>query len=772
MTIESFYQDDRGDLFMMNGLDEMLRWDGLSNGFESVGMDAPLTALTLGGSGSGAIVGDYTAYLRFVDAIGNVSNLNPISNDYTAQGTSGTITNATNASPISITSVGHGLATGTTVKIEGVGGNTSANNTWVITVVDGDTFTLDESHGTAAYNGGGTWISGVSVINYTNVPVPTETKVVRRQILRNTDGQALTYYVDVDTTNLTSTSLSSTRVDSDLSAEEAVPILDSSNRPFANRHYKPSSFYAFLSHHLGRMFQYGTVEYSKGHCKVVSGSTTVTGVGTKWKDTFVGRFIYVDGAARTYEVATVDETAQTLTLTVAYEDATDKFAFYSIKPPPAYRNLIAFSNAGDAQSYDPAFDVIQHQETGDDSTGIMQMGAYIFMLQKRHIHKLTFANHPVKDGAIFMVAERGCINNRCWVVVDESAFMLDDLGIHRFEPTAEIEHVSGSVQSIFRLDDVLPPYRVNWKFSEYFHAAIDRQRETIRWHVSMDGNRYPKQVICLEYRTGRWWIEGLPVPIGGTCFGLSEGLPQLYYGGQHAKVLAAWKGPLDIARPGLGTVRNYATAATAFTLLDSLASYASTGMVNAPLAIVHGKGKGQIRRIVAVSGTQLKIDMPWSEMPDTTSIYQIGGIHWKFRSSWFRMAATDNNMQRRFEFMFEPLVADAYADFRFRFDFAEEAEKQSADQTFDAGGGIKTIKGDADMTVNMKKRPIIRAGENRINGIVQREIPGYKELFAMGRRYMQFELEGWTNEQTPSIYQFVLEGVLPGASLGANEGER
>ena len=88
-------------------------------------------------------------------------------------GPSGTITGATNASPIVIaTSAPHGLATGMQVVIGGVGGNTAANNvppgllngqttapnpSWVITVVDATHFSLNGSTGNAAYTSGGTW---------------------------------------------------------------------------------------------------------------------------------------------------------------------------------------------------------------------------------------------------------------------------------------------------------------------------------------------------------------------------------------------------------------------------------------------------------------------------------------------------------------------------------------------------------------------------------------------------------------------------------------
>lgn len=65
------------------------------------------------------------------------------------------ITGATNASPIVITDVGHGWSTGQVILSHGVLGNTAANGTWRITVIDVDSYSLDGSTGNAAYTSGG-----------------------------------------------------------------------------------------------------------------------------------------------------------------------------------------------------------------------------------------------------------------------------------------------------------------------------------------------------------------------------------------------------------------------------------------------------------------------------------------------------------------------------------------------------------------------------------------------------------------------------------------
>lgn len=67
----------------------------------------------------------------------------------------------TNATPIVVTtSAPHGLSTGASVTITGVGGNTAANGSWAITVTDATHFSLDSSVGNGAYTSGGTIQTG------------------------------------------------------------------------------------------------------------------------------------------------------------------------------------------------------------------------------------------------------------------------------------------------------------------------------------------------------------------------------------------------------------------------------------------------------------------------------------------------------------------------------------------------------------------------------------------------------------------------------------
>lgn len=67
-----------------------------------------------------------------------------------------TITGATNASPIVVTSADHGFTTGHSLVVADITGNTAANGTWYIEALSDDTFSLLGSEGNADYVSGGT----------------------------------------------------------------------------------------------------------------------------------------------------------------------------------------------------------------------------------------------------------------------------------------------------------------------------------------------------------------------------------------------------------------------------------------------------------------------------------------------------------------------------------------------------------------------------------------------------------------------------------------
>lgn len=104
-------------------------------------------------------LGDDTSLAAIIDFPRDGVTPCPVNN--TIGNVSKAITGATNATPIQITSTGHGLSSNQGVVITGVLGNTAANGTWIVTVVDANHYTLNTSVGNGVYTSGGQWVPAV-----------------------------------------------------------------------------------------------------------------------------------------------------------------------------------------------------------------------------------------------------------------------------------------------------------------------------------------------------------------------------------------------------------------------------------------------------------------------------------------------------------------------------------------------------------------------------------------------------------------------------------
>ena len=192
---KTFAQSESGVVYIADGFNAVQRWDGNTSTLETAGVDPPPTAVVIAGSGSGSISGTYTAYQRFVDRLGNYSNLSPISNELV--------------------------------------------------------------------------IAGKGQINYSSVDAPASSQVVSRQILRNASGNTSSYYVDVDTTDLSATTFTSTKTDAQLTAQTLVPIVDSEGNDLAaDRYTVPPDDLPLLLMANGRMLQAGEALYTQGAIQI------------------------------------------------------------------------------------------------------------------------------------------------------------------------------------------------------------------------------------------------------------------------------------------------------------------------------------------------------------------------------------------------------------------------------------------------------------------------------------------------------------------------
>lgn len=599
-------------------------------------------------------------------------------------------------------------------------------------------------------------VTDVSTIVYSGVETPTDQRITTRQLLRSTNGQGGTYFVDIETNDLGQTTFQSTKTDTELMAEEAVTLFSAEGEDLANRFGIPPNHKTNIVHHNNRIWAAGERDYKTGAVEVTFGSATVAGVGTAWTAALEGRLLHVVGADDSYTIDAVDVSAQTVTLTETYKGATDLFARYAIRPRATEGRLIYYSGLGLSQSWS-ATDALAVKDDGDKITALFEMGPYLFIAEDFHLYKMLHKSDPAIDGAIFQTLRRGALNQRCVVIVDDSAYILDLRGIYSFSGGEEIELISQQIHDVFRND--AGESKINWTGRDFFHGAHYPSQETIRFFVSLSGTKYPRHALCYHYRLKRWWIEEFNRHMASSA-SVIFGIPQTVVGSSAYQTFVLESGTLDQADAEAGAVRGYVTTATPFTISDSAAVFAASGLVGTPLAIVGGRGKGQIRRIIAKSGTTLTVDRPWLVLPsisgDDRSTYQIGGIFWDWKSGWFRTIDLDTSHMQGTEVLFGPTAAAATFDFRQFFDHSDTPDNMGIDNDTD---GVQTTTGDPDTIVDMAYR-YDSDGRRIDSGFAMMPRANFTERWTHSPSIVSYELRGFTNADTVRIYEMTVWGVL------------
>lgn len=749
---DTMAEASNGSVQIWNGIDKPLRFSADIGTTETVGVKSPTIAMSLSGSGAGPIVGDFYSYVRFVDRYGNYSSLSPLSNKFSPAVTTATVTAATNASPIQITTqAAHGLSTNQIVKITGVMGNSNANGIFVARVVDATNFTLYmgdvATMGSGPYNSGGTIVTGVTQIVYDNVQVPTESKVVRRQILRNQDGSTAVFYVDIDTTDLTSTTFYSSATSDDLSARTSVSLFDANGQTLVDKSIPPT-YKKFVAALQGRLFAAGNENYTQGAVSVTNGSATVTGIGTEWGAlTFANRFLQVTGGDKTYTIQSVSSSTS-LTLTTPYTGTTDPYAYYQIYSGDGERRAIYWTPPQQPEAWPATNELTLAEDPGaGEFTGLMPLRLWLYIFSEYRTYRFSFVEDPLYDGQSVTATKRGSINNRTWVTLDDTAYVMDALGFYAYSGNNFQEISTPAVQDLFRTRQS-SPYRINWAAKRNFHSVYDPGDATIRWFVCLSGSYAPFHACCYSLRTKRWWLEEYPFPIGASCLGRLNGKPQVFLGTDGRRIMALHQSTLDAVNPTSGTVRGSVTSAGLTWLADSAANFPS-GLAGNYVTIINGTGKDQRRRIVSVSGTTINVSDPWTESLDTTSKYQIGGVTWKWKSGWFRFVDNAYTNERAVAIHFRPTASPAEMHLRMYLDLETTPKDDwSVPATLSDRNGISLLANDptTDLSIDTTKA----------NGFVIQRFPAQQEARSDSQRFVAFELGGTTNDDMLPIFQLEL----------------
>ncbi len=390
----------------------------------------------------------------------------------------------------------------------------------------------------------------------------------------------------------------------------------------------------------------------------------------------------------------------------------------------------------------PPWNAISLPEDSDSVTGLMEMASFLYILESRHIYKFTFQADPSSDGFLFRTTNRGCLNNRMWVLVEDSAYMMDEIGIHAFDGQ-DSTSISTPIQNIFRQGES-GGLQVNWSADQRFwHAAHDPTRETIRWFVAMTGTTYPRHAICYNYRIERWWIEEYQQAITASTVA-TIGYRRSLVGSEARRIFCLNEGYTDGVDPA-SAIRGNPSSWGPLSLTDATNRF-PTNLAGATVAIAQGTGQGQAREIISSSSDTLTIDRPWDIQPDTTSVYQVGGVQWTWQSGWFRFMDDESGNPRDVEVVYQPLRTPTSVNLNLYFNHDDDPRVW---QYTNADDGVTTVQGSADINVDLTTR----------SGYAMQRMEGHKDYYAKGDRHVSVAMSGVQAGELVRVYSVTLNGV-------------
>lgn len=595
-----------GEIYDADGVGSVVRWDGLTLEPEPAGMETP-SAPSAADKGSGAGPdGTYQYAVQFVDDEGIVGPFSPLSS--------------------------------------------------AVTVTDND-------------------------ITVSSIGTSGDGRTTKRYLWRNTDGQTTTFYRVTTINDDSTTTYDDSFSDAELIAagvtdpSTIMSILAPDGSVNARRFGIPPSHMGCLAHHQGRMFAGVPRKVTQGHAEVTSASASVTLVGvvvpaaaTGRAHPWVNRKFTVRGHATEYTISSVS--GQVLTLGTNWGGSTNLFASYSVHPSKYNRRRIQWTYIGEPESWyldetDPAnasgdaVDVESEHSHEASQTGLYVHQSFLFIATPTNTYRWSFSGNPADNTAgIFPTLNRGMVNHRAICKFENVLAVMDREGIY-FTNGGTVNPASDTIQDLFQNG-------VIWGRQQWFHAAALPAEETARFFVCLEGTRFPKHALCVNFRSMQWWVEEYAWEIGDSLVMPIAGKQTMLLGAEHNRVMVYGDTPVDGIPVGANAPGRHDVSSATFTsvTVDSPQWGLDTDIRDTVVTVVTGRGKGQVRRILSSSLTtgRIEIKTPWDVIPDETSKVTVGGISWLWQSDHLDM--TPWARQRKVTSIVEPTEHDSQLAFR------------------------------------------------------------------------------------------------------------
>jgi hypothetical protein len=217
-------------------------------------------------------------------------------------------------------------------------------------------------------------------------------------------------------------------------------------------------------------------------------------------------------------------------------------------------NTLRFSEADEPESMPDVNELIiqSNLRSTDYITALIPYAGAMVVCQSRHSHRLTYVSQPLIDAALFLLAYRGCINQRCWDIYDGRVYAMDDQGVYSLDPQGNVESLT------LGLDDLWQG-KIDYSKREWFFVRADRRLNVLRVSLQLIGDgdtKFPTRQLVYSFEYKTWWEERFPETLtAGTDCRTSNGQMALVFGNSKGQMRQVSSGLNDIADCSIGSVR-------------------------------------------------------------------------------------------------------------------------------------------------------------------------------------------------------------------------
>lgn len=783
-----FASDPRsGDAFWSNGLDRPRRYRLGAATMDLAGIDAPAAAPAIASPTGGSLsAGDYVCYYRYVESRGDravdlFSNFSAgtthtaAASDYLTWGVASdlSISDQSRVTHIELftntigqtTTFYRRLRVGAKGTITGIA--VSAGVSYTVTtrekhdLVAGARIKITAA-GTYSGNAGTDFAANAYLI-VTSVTDYTFTVLAADTTSTSPGGSLDSGEPTYATTGFTKTAAGAggdTTSDATLISESFAyflvqPYVSDSNQPSAQRHTPPPDYMSVAVWYNDRMHWLAPIRYTEGTVTLTEGDATVTGAGTAFTEEMVGRLLCIDGSARPYRIASwtaVDE----LELTEQAE-ADVASAAYAIYADPK-EDVTVYASERDLAESVPTTNDIPIQQAVNDHDGLVggfPLGASLFVVMRRQIHRIWYSSQEVFEAKASLVALRGAFNQECHDMFEGVVYLMDEFGCWRFTGDGAPDPISGPLQNLFR------DGTIDFSRSYQFHVRVDPNQQCVYFfvHYTTDAAGQPRRCAKYNLRTAAWTPASYVHQFGASAWAEVSGRMRLVAGGEDDHVYVLNEGLSDHLATA---VRGVAVSGSGTTVTIPAAGIAMDDWKRASVAVLHlATGTCEKRKITTNgatdgSGNVQITTAAWDETPAAGDIVTVGGILATGKTGAFDLVggeAGGEDNERGSRIYYQPTTNNGELLLRQWYDY--DTAPTDFGYPDNPGLGARTLEGTSWLSIDTT----YAQGESTNCGYERLAVSGQTTDGARSKRSVQIEIAAIQGLDAMIVDELVAEGV-------------